>query len=886
MTAAPNCRDPWIGEVLRSRFRLVAQIGAGGMGIVYRAWDLHDDRYVVVKMPKRELLGDPEFLARFEQELSTLQTLSHKSVVPISDVGSERDTPFAVMPYLAGGSLKQRIRLHPDGRAQPDDPSILWRWLPAIAHALDEVHANGFVHRDVKPDNILFDGLGRPYLSDFGVAKLVLQEEDAALTRGLTRTGFALGTPDYMAPELVTGTKPDAFVDQYALAVVVYELLAGFKPFQGPTPAAVMIAHATTQPQPLRAIRPELPAGVTDAIARGMAKKPAERFDRCIEFAAAVVTSLPKPTTATKTKLMCPQCGRLLTVQHEWAGKKGNCPRCETAITIGADLHSLWIPSDREGALASVGETAQTFSATPSIPIAIDVGASPPSSRHRGSRKTSRAAAASSFGFPFVVLLCGLGFVTGGGVYFATQSPPGSIDRLPAKNDTQPKPAEPQAPPGEVPSLDPPVLSSTAPRIPSAPPDRVVTITIAPAVEKATTERRQLQPEPFPNLAPPSWDAVPIAPAADRPSGSRSRLKLPGRATATSMFAGRTDAVMKNHFLKVYGGSGRTEQAVADGLQWLANHQLPDGSWTLNLPICPQCRGQCANGSDHKRGAPTAATSMALLCFLGNGHTHLRGGPYKETVKRAMDRLTFAARTGRGQCYVKPEDMYSQGFAVLALAEAYAMTSNRSLKDSLQSAAGYLMVAQDPQGGGWRYAPRQPGDMSASGWQISALSAAAIAGVNVPKPVFQRASFFLDSVQEHGGLAYGYSGRGDGPVTSAIGLYCRTLLGWESDSVSVRAGIDRLWSAARSRDLYFQYYATNLMRKNGGPLWDTWNPDIRDVLLQQQAKAGHQRGSWHEGFAAGHAPSSGGRLYCTAMAILILESYYRYAYPHDFEGPS
>lgn len=878
--AAPDSRDPWIGEVLSGRYRLVAQIGAGGMGVVYRAWDLNDDRYVVVKMPKRELIGDPNFLMRFEQELSALKTLSHDSVVPIIDFGTESGTPFAVMPYLAGGSLKQRIRLQSDGQPKPDDPSMLWRWLPAIAHALDAVHANGFVHRDVKPDNILFDGLGRPYLSDFGVAKLVLQEEDAALTRGLTRTGFALGTPDYMAPELVSGAKPDAFVDQYALAVVVYELVCGTKPFRGPTPAAVMIAHVTTQATPVAAVRPGIPTTLSDAIARGIEKNPSARFGRCIEFAAGVLMEIPKPTAATKTKLMCPQCGRLLTVQHEWAGKKGSCPRCQTAITIGADLHSLWIPSDQQGTADFAAEPDHTFSATPPTPIAIDVGSPPRAGKRRGSKKMSQAATVSGFILSFVALLGTLGFVTGRDVFFKNQLPARSVERSDTQHNTQQNRAETVAQPSEAPPPDASSATSPAPSLDIARPAPVV---IAPQTRIKTSRQQQPTPEPFPDMPLPSLDAMPIASGTNQPSTIRPRQKLPGPAPVKSIFIGRTNEDARGHFLKVYGGSARTEQAVEDGLKWLANHQLPDGSWTLNLAICPACAGQCANSSNYQSGAPTAATSMALLCFFGSGHTHLKTGPYKQTIKRAIDRLTLAVKIGRGQCYLPPENMYSQGFAVLALAEAYAMTSNRSLRDSLQSATAYLSVSQDPQGGGWRYTPRQPGDTSASGWQIAALKAAADAGVTIPGTVFDRAGWFLDSVQEHGGLAYGYANRGDGPVTSAVGLYCRTLLGWESDGFMVRAGLDRLIPAASSQDLYFQYYATSLLRKNGGPLWDTWNADIRDALLKGQAQAGHQKGSWHEGFTSGHAADAGGRFYCTSMAILILESYYRYAYPHDFE---
>jgi len=336
--------DPWIGRVLSRRYRIVARMGTGGMGVVYRAWDKHDERYVVIKAPKRELAGDPLFHERFARELAALKALSHPSVVPIVDVGNEDGTPFAVMPYMAGGSLKQR---RPMRQAAPVDPSHLWRWLPAIAAALDFVHASNYVHRDVKPDNILFDGPGAPLLSDFGIATLISAAEESAAMQGLTAAGFAVGTPDYMAPELIHGTKADPRVDQYALAVVTYELLAARKPFAGPTPAAVLVAHATTAAPPLCEVRPRTPAAVSAAVARGMARKPDERFASCSAFAAAVLAGVPQPAKPEKLQLMCPQCSRLLNVKPDWAGKKGSCPECGTAIEIGADLRSLWIPTDK-----------------------------------------------------------------------------------------------------------------------------------------------------------------------------------------------------------------------------------------------------------------------------------------------------------------------------------------------------------------------------------------------------------------------------------------------------------------------------------------------------------------------------------------------------------
>lgn len=347
--AGMNDPDDRVGEVLSDRYRIVARIGSGGMGVVYRAWDELTDGYVVVKSPKSRLGGDAMILGRFRLELAALQKLSHPGIVPIIDVGSVGMLPFVVMPYLAGGSLKQRRRYR-DDRPLAVQPTELWHWLPAIARALEFVHASGYVHRDVKPDNILFDGRGTPFLGDFGLAKIVLAEDEQSSARGLTKTGLAVGTPHYMAPEVILHSAVSPQADQFALAVMLYELLAARKPFDGLTPSAVLVANASTEPPSLRAHAPQLDARIIDAIGRGMAKDPAARFAGCEAFVDAVLAAVPQPKPQKRFRLMCPACGKLLTVFSELAGKPGACPKCGVNLTIGHDLLSLWLREDRQGA--------------------------------------------------------------------------------------------------------------------------------------------------------------------------------------------------------------------------------------------------------------------------------------------------------------------------------------------------------------------------------------------------------------------------------------------------------------------------------------------------------------------------------------------------------
>ncbi len=374
MTSA-NDPESWLGRTLGGRYRIVAVIAEGGMGVAYRAWDQVADQYRVVKMPRAERIAVPGFVERFARELAVLRHLSHPAVVPIHVVGEEQGTPYAVMPYLAGGSLKRRQWMR-KGRPVPMEPVSLRSWLTAIAGAIDFVHGRGFVHRDVKPDNILFDGEGNAFLGDFGVVKVVMQAEDEQHAKELTTTGLALGTPAYMAPELIEGTAASALSDQYSLAVTAYELLAGQKPFDGPTPAAVIVAVAAAKPAPLQSLRQELPKSTAAAVMRGLSKDPARRFESCQRFAEAVLADLPSDPEGKKRQLMCPRCGRLLKVKNDWAGKRGSCPKCDGALSISTDALTLWLPEDRAGpvSLTSPDFDIGRLAATPSTGLELPKG--------------------------------------------------------------------------------------------------------------------------------------------------------------------------------------------------------------------------------------------------------------------------------------------------------------------------------------------------------------------------------------------------------------------------------------------------------------------------------------------------------------------------------
>ena len=320
------------------------------------------------------------------------------------------------------------------------------------------------------------------------------------------------------------------------------------------------------------------------------------------------------------------------------------------------------------------------------------------------------------------------------------------------------------------------------------------------------------------------------------------------------------------------GGGGDTEQAVDRALKWLALHQLSDGGWSFDLALCQGC--DCsASGKGGHAADRCAATAMALLPFLGRGFTH-REGPYKTTVERGISFLAQLAVAGKGKAYGAGGSLYSQGLAGIALSECYAMSQDNRLAIPTQLALNFIMDAQDPAGGGWRYNPRQPGDTSAVGWQIMALKSGHMAYLQINPLTVKKAVDFLNSVQDEDGAYYGYTGPGRGGSTTAVGLLCRMYLGWKKDNPALQRGVAHLAKLGPSTDLYFDYYATQIMHHMEGEMWIAWNNKMKEMLLKNQATSGHEAGSWYEGVNGGHAAV--GRLYCTSLSTMILEVYYRH----------
>ncbi len=309
---------------------------------------------------------------------------------------------------------------------------------------------------------------------------------------------------------------------------------------------------------------------------------------------------------------------------------------------------------------------------------------------------------------------------------------------------------------------------------------------------------------------------------------------------------------------------------IDKSLEWLIAHQLGDGGWSFEHGQCKKCNGQCDNPGEGKTaGDRSAATALAMIAFHRSGHSH-KEGRYKAQLRQGIGFLTALAAKGGGKCYGEEGSLYTQGCATIALAEAYALTKDVRLRPAAQAALNYIQDSQDPAGGGWRYAPRQAGDTSATGWQVAALAIGRSAGLAVRPDVLVKADRFLNSVQADQGAAYGYTDAGTARGTTAVGLFCRSKLGWTPQTPALNRGAATFVKTGPSADLYFDYYATQVTQYVGGETWDAWRTPMHDKLVQSQDQRGHAAGSWYDGVSGGHGADIGGRLYCTTLATMIL----------------
>ncbi|MDQ4024050.1 MAG: protein kinase [Actinomycetota bacterium] len=264
------------------RYVLEDLVARGGMGSVYRARDEVLARHVAVKILHPHLSRDDDFLARFRREAVAAAGLSHPSIVAIYDTGSDAaddgsQRHYIVMEHCAGGTLTQALAAQ--GAFSPDRAAHVGA---AICSALDFAHRAGVVHRDVKPDNVLFSDDATLKVADFGIAKAAYASGD------ITTTGSILGTVTYISPEQADGREPDARSDVYSVGVVLYELLTGRPPFRGETDVATAMMHLRAAPTPVRALKPHVPRQLEAIVTKALAKDPADRWTSAAEFCSAL----------------------------------------------------------------------------------------------------------------------------------------------------------------------------------------------------------------------------------------------------------------------------------------------------------------------------------------------------------------------------------------------------------------------------------------------------------------------------------------------------------------------------------------------------------------------------------------------------------------------
>jgi hypothetical protein len=357
-------------------YRIERRIGAGGMAVVYRAYDARLNRLVALKVMAPAAASDDAFRRRFILESQAAAAVDDPHIIPVYEAGEADGTLFIAMRYVAGGDVHSLVR-----QAGPLPPDRAMSIISPIASALDAAHAAGLVHRDVKPANMLLDVRpGRPdhvYLSDFGLSK------GALASHGLTAAGQFLGTPDYTAPEQMRALPTDGRADQYALACSVFALLTGAPPFPREQVTAVIWAQMSDPPPLLATRRPGLPAAADAVLGRALAKHPASRYATCREFAEALrsalglapyhsgpgtIRSQAAPAVSPVSPVSAVSPGRHSAPASPRPGRRAVLLGGAAAVAVAAAGGGAWALAGRRGPATASGRSAGQHRALSTLP--------------------------------------------------------------------------------------------------------------------------------------------------------------------------------------------------------------------------------------------------------------------------------------------------------------------------------------------------------------------------------------------------------------------------------------------------------------------------------------------------------------------------------------
>ena len=275
-------------------YRVIGELGRGGMATVYKGHQDSLSRYVAIKVLPEFFAEEPGFKERFKQEAVAVANLRHPNILAVFDYGEQDGVNYIVTEFVDGGTLAEQF-----GKPLPVD--YVTTILEPIASALDYAHRREVLHRDIKPSNVLLETDGTPILSDFGLARMMTSKAER-----LTQSGMIVGTPEYMSPEQCEGVELDAAADQYSLAVVAYEGLTGRVPFAADTPVAVIMAQIGNELPPPRSVNPELSEAVQGALLKGLAKDPKDRYKSCVAFVKALADA-EHPSVPLERTLVVPR---------------------------------------------------------------------------------------------------------------------------------------------------------------------------------------------------------------------------------------------------------------------------------------------------------------------------------------------------------------------------------------------------------------------------------------------------------------------------------------------------------------------------------------------------------------------------------------------------